>query len=392
MTLRIKLGTAQKASEFLVQYLHPFVHRVEIRRKHMFPPCEFIDEARGSRNRGIPDLAYIDDNRDVHLSEIKIGRADCRHMAEDQVRRYVDQANMDDQEMHDYKNSPHMRRQLRAMGLTGGGLGRFHLMDPSSIGYTVPNSVMVGSTEVHLGDCPNGVILYKNIGEQSEDRQLCDNNADDFVDGLMDRAEQMVDNYIDRQVDRLVTQAISNLSLEDMITLAYQHARPALRQLVVDNSGPEAWAAIELMGDERAVAALGAYLEHELGSTAINALRPVIQQAKTAVLNVIRQRMKAALRPFVEGIIRSLCNENAAVAAAMALQMIQQRIGELFQTTLNGVIQEAAIAAATAIAVAALVMMIILLIAIIVVIVIIVLALPENNCSFGYRWWSYRSS
>ncbi len=347
------------------------------------PPMTFIDQPNTRANVGIPDLAYVDDNRDVHLAEIKIGLHDCRDQAENQVARYVDQANMDDNEMETYKNSPYMQGKLRAMGLNGGGLGDFHLMDPSSVGYTVPDSVMVDSTEVYLGECGNGVIVYKNIGEASDDKHICDVDSDEFIDGLMDRAEEMVDNFLDRHINSIVTQTINNLSLEDMIKLAYEHARPAIRDLVISNAGQLTWDVIESLDDQHAVSALGAYLQNELGNQTIQLLRPIIQQAKSAVIEMIRVRMKEALRGYVQEIMQQLCSENAAVTAAMALAMIQLGIRQLFQSILTEVIQEATIAAATAIAIAAIIMMILIIIAIIVVIVIIIMVLPEILAALG---------
>ena len=129
--------------------------------------------------------------------------------------------------------------------------------------------------------------------------------------------------------------------------------------------------------------ALAAYMQNELGNQTIQLLRPIIQQVKTVVIETIRARMKEALRGLVEGIMRNLCSENAAVTVAMALAMIQQGIRQLFHSTLTEIIQEATIAAAAAIAITAIIIMILVIIAVIVVIVIIILVLPEILAALG---------
>ena len=165
---------------------------------------------------GFPDLAYRN-GRNVELAEVKIGTWPCMVLAEQQVDNYVAVANGNEA----FKQ--------------GHGVDEFELMPTSR--FTPSPFRAPDGTPVNVGWCSPGVIVYKAVPSGGKEALYCGvsdkGRIDDFLNRLLDPAEQLVARALRRRLEELGLGPVNfRLLLAEVRKRIQEHTRQFLAKLI----------------------------------------------------------------------------------------------------------------------------------------------------------------
>lgn len=124
---------------------------------------------RGKSGAGIPDLAYWrhsggSSKQIIELAEIKFADPGCFVMAETQVSNYIDKANQRDNKSKVYGYDKKGRRSKLD--------NRYYLFRAMPMSRFVPVPVHVDGERVFVSWCGPGVILYKALSKEDEEKEV----------------------------------------------------------------------------------------------------------------------------------------------------------------------------------------------------------------------------
>jgi hypothetical protein len=221
-----------------------------------------------------------------------------------QLRNYIDKAKSDE------------NRRWRGLRR----IDEFVEMPPTRIAWPTSLDTSRGQ-KIAVGWCLPGLVGYRPLSAEEAETIVCGTTdkgtIDKFLNSALDKAEGIVDQFIDKSMDPAITTKLEAVTLRDGL----RSVAPFIPGFLFPG--------IEYMPEELRAEYIENFIENVLGLDANAYLRRLAIHIKTELLSAARQRIKDALRKYLQETLTALCAA-AAVGATVSIAQLLKKLGQDF--------------------------------------------------------------